>query len=852
MKYILTILFTSILCGLGFGQCNHPDDIAALTAIYTAMDGPNWTLSNSNSSNKWEPNCNSCDVCRWVGVSDEDGDGRVDNLLLSDFELKGSLPPEISDLTDLKLFNILDNSGIMDITGPLPQSIELLTELEAFVIFNVGFTGPLPNIFGNKDNLFSINIIETNMSGMLDPAVFSSISSSAELQFLNLNNNNFSGPLPEEIGNFPTLEQLFLRNNNFIGCFPVSMLTYCSTTSVLVDNGNNFDALWDDFCANGSGACNCTNDITPPTLNCPISLIPLELDANGLASAIQSDFNITATDDCTAQVQITGGNFNMDCSHVLGFGIYQTIVATDDNGNTAQCQVGVEVTDPFDYCNTNCCGDAKIIGSITEEGGGVLKEVDGVRLLMSTTLFGAAPYAVISKLDNNNDVVWSRMITEESQFLDFTINSDGNILIIGRTTPVSVGQTNECIMGIINSNTGAVISMKKHEFFGRQTFSKILRHDNPKNTTFPYYILGIENGSTSNTNANDDVILLNVGEQLQVNWSNKYVRGNDNQWTRDIIGLANGDLLLIGDQDGVSAALANIDGNTGDILNYFETSDNRSFYEIIEVSGGNFVSAGRSGGPSQNRGMLCYHDSSLSARDVIYIDGAVQFFHSIIETSPGTFIAAGSMLTGKTLFVEFTIPTGTIQIQNIKYLDHDGDAASRANISYANGKLQYSESVMNHPMQFGGVDLFYASLNSDLSDDCFVDVSFPTVTDAFILSSQTVIKDALSVDAGQNMAIAIFDYDLNDACQTVSNLEVEELEVKVYPNPSSGIFTIELDQFSDVTISVFDFTGRQVTRSTPLENKMTIDLSNQTSGLYLLRVRDSIGSISTHKLIITQ
>lgn len=646
---------------------------------------------------------------------------------------------------------------------------------------------------------------------------------------LNLQNNNLSGTLPPSICQLGFLQNLIL-NENLIGGDIPSCLGQLSSLIRLVLNTNNF-----------------TGPI-PAFTNTP-SLITLQLAANELTGTLPSSLgNLSLLAFAVNDNNLTGcfdANLSSLCTPQI-FDINVTPGNSFDASWADFCGNGDGV------CMTDCCGNAKVIGSTLEESGAVFKEVDGVRLLLSTTLLGSDTYAVISKLDNNNAVTWSRRITEASQFLDFTINDDGNIIVIGRTTPVSVGQTNQCIMGIINSNTGAVISMKKHEFFGRQTFSKILRHDNPIDASFPYYIIGIENGSVNNTNANDDVIMLNVGEQLQVNWSSKYIKSNDNQWSRDIIGLSNGNILVIGDEDGVKGMFVTIDGSTGDVISVMETTDNRSFSEIIEVAGGNFISVGRSGAFTLNNGMLCYLDSSLGERDAIHFDGAIKLFYSVTETSPGTFIAAGTMLDDKTVLVEFTIPTGTIQIQiqKIKYLDHDGDASSRAYINYANGQLLYTESVQNHPMQFGGDDLFYASLSSDLSDDCFVDIMFPTVSDAFTLSSQSVMKEPLTVDVGQNMSIGLFDYDLTDACQTVSTSEVEELKVNIYPNPNNGIFTIESEVASNASASIFDITGKLIQQNIQLQGKAEIDLSHQNAGLYFIRVMDGKGAVSTHKVVV--
>jgi hypothetical protein len=54
--------------------------------------------------------------------------------------------------------------------------------------------------------------------------------------------------------------------------------------------------------------------------------------------------------------------------------------------------------------------------------------------------------------------------------------------------------------------------------------------------------------------------------------------------------------------------------------------------------------------------------------------------------------------------------------------------------------------------------------------------------------------------------------------------------VKVYPNPTNGKFTIDAENFEGV--EVYDVSGRLI-----LESKLkTIDLEGQSKGLYLLKI----------------
>jgi len=72
----------------------------------------------------------------------------------------------------------------------------------------------------------------------------------------------------------------------------------------------------------------------------------------------------------------------------------------------------------------------------------------------------------------------------------------------------------------------------------------------------------------------------------------------------------------------------------------------------------------------------------------------------------------------------------------------------------------------------------------------------------------------------------------------VSIEEVLENNIVIYPNPSTGIFHISLPSQQTFLIEVVDNMGRVVLNEGNTENTTTLDLSNQASGVYLIRLTD--------------
>ena len=69
-----------------------------------------------------------------------------------------------------------------------------------------------------------------------------------------------------------------------------------------------------------------------------------------------------------------------------------------------------------------------------------------------------------------------------------------------------------------------------------------------------------------------------------------------------------------------------------------------------------------------------------------------------------------------------------------------------------------------------------------------------------------------------------------------TGIQERELLVGVYPNPSSGLFNVNLDRTENVRYSVLDVTGKVILTNEPSSKGLRIDLRDNVSGLYLLKM----------------
>jgi Secretion system C-terminal sorting domain/SprB repeat/Ig-like domain CHU_C associated len=71
--------------------------------------------------------------------------------------------------------------------------------------------------------------------------------------------------------------------------------------------------------------------------------------------------------------------------------------------------------------------------------------------------------------------------------------------------------------------------------------------------------------------------------------------------------------------------------------------------------------------------------------------------------------------------------------------------------------------------------------------------------------------------------------------------------LKVYPNPSSSVFTVDID--GNATIEVYDLVGKQIVRKNVASGTSQLDLSNFSKGVYLFKVTNQNNQTKNIKII---
>lgn len=159
----------------------------------------------------------------------------LDYVYIENSMLSGPLPDNIGALARLSSLSLVGNR----FSGKLPGSISNLTLLTQLFLSDNLLTGPIPDGIRQLKNLGSLLLDRNQLSGPI-PDVFTSF---PNLRFLTLSHNKFTGQIPASISALaPILRFLELGHNSLTGQIP-SFLGNFQTLDTLDLSSNRFSGL---------------------------------------------------------------------------------------------------------------------------------------------------------------------------------------------------------------------------------------------------------------------------------------------------------------------------------------------------------------------------------------------------------------------------------------------------------------------------------------------------------------------------------------------------------------------------------------------------------------------------------
>lgn len=160
----------------------YADEKEILTAIYKALDGPNWTKQENWLTND--------DISTWQGVKVKNG--HVTKLDISNRGIKGDFPEAICYLVHLDTLYI---GASPELTGSLPEALGNLTEMICFNMVRTGLSGTWPKGIGKWSKAVNLQMSSNTIGGPI-PAEWAGLVS---LRNIGMFGTRLASPFPDEI-----------------------------------------------------------------------------------------------------------------------------------------------------------------------------------------------------------------------------------------------------------------------------------------------------------------------------------------------------------------------------------------------------------------------------------------------------------------------------------------------------------------------------------------------------------------------------------------------------------------------------------------------------------------------------
>ncbi|KAL3622042.1 hypothetical protein CASFOL_034238 [Castilleja foliolosa] len=204
------------------------DDVLGLIVFKSDIEDPlnklsTWNEDDVSACNNWfGVKCNSNEVSELVldglGLSGKLGRGLLrlsflQNLSLAKNNLTGSLSLNFSQLPHLRVLDLSENS----LSGSIPSDFfSQCGSLRSISLDNNKFTGLIPNSLSSCSSLTSLSLSGNQFSGKLPSGIWSM----PALESLDMSDNLLSGEIPMGIEGLTKLSMISLRNNQFSGAVP--------------------------------------------------------------------------------------------------------------------------------------------------------------------------------------------------------------------------------------------------------------------------------------------------------------------------------------------------------------------------------------------------------------------------------------------------------------------------------------------------------------------------------------------------------------------------------------------------------------------------------------------------------
>ncbi|WOG91742.1 hypothetical protein DCAR_0310992 [Daucus carota subsp. sativus] len=238
LVYIFLELILIFEAGTSYGFTN-PVDVAAINSLYIAVGSPilpRWTsVGGDPCGDAWQGvECDGSNISSIkYNVANMNGDlgdnlgsfASIKIIDLSNNQIGGTIPTNLP--VSLQQLYLADNK----FTGSIPDSLSSMNQLSAMSLNGNQLTGDIPDSFQGLTVLVNLDLSSNKLTGQLPP----SLEGLSSLTTFRLQNNQLSGTL-DVLQDLP-LRDLNVENNSFSGPIPEKLLSI----AIFKSDGNPFN-----------------------------------------------------------------------------------------------------------------------------------------------------------------------------------------------------------------------------------------------------------------------------------------------------------------------------------------------------------------------------------------------------------------------------------------------------------------------------------------------------------------------------------------------------------------------------------------------------------------------------------
>ncbi|XP_045794827.1 protein STRUBBELIG-RECEPTOR FAMILY 7-like isoform X2 [Trifolium pratense] len=218
VRLLMLMLFFSC-CIIAVTATTDPTDVTSVKAIFQSLNSPPQLGWPANGDDDDDP-CGQS----WKGITCSAN--RVTQIQLSNLALTGTLAYGLQGLTSLTTLDMSNNNLVGTIPYQLPPNVQRLN----FAYNNL--TGTVPYSISNLTSLTDLNLNHNQLQQALN-VNFQNLTT---LSKLDLSSNSLTGDLPQTMSSLSGITTMYLQNNQFTGT--VDILANLPLNSLNVENNN--------------------------------------------------------------------------------------------------------------------------------------------------------------------------------------------------------------------------------------------------------------------------------------------------------------------------------------------------------------------------------------------------------------------------------------------------------------------------------------------------------------------------------------------------------------------------------------------------------------------------------------